>query len=493
MDSIYCINLKDCLPRKNLMISQFKKHGLNDKAIFIDAYNIENQDVKNAILDRRALLYLRVYKRRFLSYVSQVAISMSHFTCWANIYKNKNIYGCIIEDDVKLCDHFMEKYVSALRQDIKDIMKLKPCILWLTGLSAIKITKDKTDNSSFRSIGPQYGNCMYIINHMFARLLISHFYPIEMPSDDYIMKIVREHKIANFSLIPPIAYDLSSEYYKKFWIKEDHAIQKQITRQSCNILIEKFIKVNENNFTRRIKFGDLKLIDNAMYTLLFKNTSFENLLPSVKNVTHYLIGTVDDSYVGENSIICGAGFATNFAKPKRPLYTKLINGPKSRQKLLDLAHPCPVNYGNIMLILPLVFKNRATPKDKIIFIPNNSDFEIIKKEKFPQNCLLIDPNTNNPVEILNHMLNAKYVITTSLPVLAICHAYGINVCAAKTSNLFPFLDHFESVAIKNPYFPEMKGLIGKEVKNFLMPEQNLINSLQKNIINTVPFISDLKI
>lgn len=228
LDNIYCINLKEDVTRRELMNTQFKKHNLLDKITYIEARTPESKEVLEDFKNNQKVNITKSETR--IKYMSQIAISHSHKECWAQIYKYKLTYGCIIEDDIILQNNFMIKYTNSLTPTIKNIMNTEPCILWLTGLSSLKYVGN--NSYTFQILGPQYGNCMYIINWRFARVLLNNFYPIKMPCDDYIKHMVKENNLRNYSMTPPLAYDLSSEYYKKMWTEEDKKTQEKIKRTS---------------------------------------------------------------------------------------------------------------------------------------------------------------------------------------------------------------------------------------------------------------------
>jgi len=233
IDKVFCISMKDCNVRRELMRGQLERAKLKNGWTFVDAVTIDSDKFKKHMNKKQIMLNYN--GRAKLNYISQIAINLSHFECWQRILNNKFKYGIIIEDDVKFRMDFNKILETILTPDIRSTIIDVPYIIWLTGLKSVQYYNADTFN--LKRLGPQYGNCMYLINHHMAKLLIDNFYPIKMPSDDFIIEIVNKFKVANFSVIPPVAYDLSSHYYKNMWSKEDITIKKNITRTSSGTIL----------------------------------------------------------------------------------------------------------------------------------------------------------------------------------------------------------------------------------------------------------------
>lgn len=227
IEHIWCVSLEKDKMRKAMMIPQFEKYFEN-KYTIINANTPKDDIVKD--------VYNTLPLNNIFTAVSQIAICFSHLKCIEEIYKNKLTYGAIIEDDIHIRDDFnvlISKYIEN-SPDVMEIMKTKPCI--------IHLVSSPTHNQKLYKFvqKPIVSNiCFYVINHMMAKIILDNAFPLTMPFDQFIYKLVPKHDIKEYVACPLLGWDLSTSLYANFHTKEDKEYKKYIKNESNNIKINK--------------------------------------------------------------------------------------------------------------------------------------------------------------------------------------------------------------------------------------------------------------
>ena len=505
MNKIYCINMASQTFRKTFMAKQFEEYQLNNLVEFIEGVDINNQLVKDCVINRLCMPYVAA--------LSQIAISYSHLKCWELIYSQKMSYGCIIEDDIRLYKDFLNIYQNAITYDIKQKMMTEPCILWLTGLSSIKKMNNSKEyeiknNSTYQfvNIGAQYGNCMYVINYQLAKLLIDNFYPISMPSDDYVMKICNLYHVEKLSLLPIVAYDLSSHYYSSLWTEEDTKIKNNFARLSNSYATKHFITENNHLLNRRFKMHNSNLIIKSFCKKLLNNN--DEIVPiNYDLMPHFIItGNITSNMINTNSIICGAGIDHMDSIMIKPLCISLVRGPLTRKAFMEQNINCPKNYGDPFLITSLMYdKKYKIQNNKIgVYCIEKYKEKIIdhlgksKKSSKLFNYINVDEDI---FRLVDTIMNYRYILSTELFVVIICHSYKIPaIWLHSTHNNLPFMDYYKSIQLDDITSYNLISDLDNSLKTisyniqvYPQPSYDIIKQLKTNIINSLTFIGDVKL
>ena len=178
LQHVYCISLKDNA-RREFMKPQLEKFFYN-KYTIIDAITPENKETKE---------YKLPEKNKF-RHLSEVAICFSHLKCLKDIYEKKMLFGAIIEDDI----HLREDYNDALNKMIKNspnvlkIMEEEPCIIHLVSNPC-----HNGNTYTLREFPRVINICFYVINHMFAKILLENDF--DCPFDQFIYFMINKYKI----------------------------------------------------------------------------------------------------------------------------------------------------------------------------------------------------------------------------------------------------------------------------------------------------------
>ena len=358
LDKIYCINLEICNERRKLMMDQFLKMKISNIADMISAKDVE--DAKDAIR-----LNLLSPEKKLIKNLPQIAISLSHYECFRKILISDNDIACIMEDDIIMDKNMMAKLKHLLNENIENMVKTEPVVIWLTGLKSIRNCDKNILNNppSIINIGPQYGNCMYIINKKFIRILISSYFPLSYPCDDYMKLIIRKNKIESraaeknnkssfakiqcLSILPVLGYDLSSEYYKEYWTEKDKTTRNRFNRLSTTgMSLNKYIGSNEYS-ERKINLSIDPLIDVPESMINKINLNFD------KNRLHFRVGNF--SKISESSIVNFGYFDGKTAVSKFPFIVNSVRGPITRSILLKKGVMCSEIYCDFYLLTSLLY------------------------------------------------------------------------------------------------------------------------------------------
>lgn len=245
---------------------------------------------------------------------------------------------------------------------------------------------------------------------------------------------------------------------------------------------------------------------------------FEKLLNKKLNFNrnhqelHYFTTGSVLNMINDKSIICGTGFISDNAdlgSDKWTFNNKVINkpyliisvrGPLTRNKLLNMELQCPENYGDPLLLFPLIYQNFNIKKSiKIGIIPHYIDKNSEKlNELIPNlgesNIKIIDIKIKdkNYQKFIDEILECEYIISSSLHGMMMGLIYNRKTILIEFSNkvfgnLFKFNDFFESLDIKyqvkNIYTPDV-------LNNIIQIDFNKLLNLVTNMINIFPFINN---
>jgi len=154
----------------------------------------------------------------------------------------------------------------------------------------------------------------------------------------------------------------------------------------------------------------------------------------------------------DKAIVWGSGLiARDKLYKSKPLAIHAVRGPLTRKKLIDAGCSCPLVYGDPALLLPRLYKPKIKKKYNLGILPHYIDKEhpwVLDAKRRGYNVINI---TNpDPIEVLNHILQCKHIVTSSLHGLIVSDAYGIpNTWVTFSDKLmggtFKFEDYFASV------------------------------------------------
>ena len=283
------------------------------------------------------------------------------------------------------------------------------------------------------------------------------------------------------------------------------------------ILYNKVEKFEENTFILSIHNSIHNNLGDSISDIFFNklsNKKFKNVNFAYRKNTSYL--TVGSILIKckSNNIVYGSGFISendNLGSPDNsewkyenkvyeiPKKILSVRGPKTRNKLLKMGIDCPENYGDPLIILPLIYNNvNIRINYKIGLIPhfkdiNNEKFKWLSNDMKNQKMKtkLINIKTKDYQKFINEIKECEYIISSSLHGVIISLVYGKKVIFTSFSKLigetFKFYDFFGSLNIKyNILEYNDKNLLNNTIKY----DKYNLNKIGKDIINTCPFLED---
>ncbi|SEL57146.1 pyruvyltransferase [Ruminococcus sp. YRD2003] len=134
----------------------------------------------------------------------------------------------------------------------------------------------------------------------------------------------------------------------------------------------------------------------------------------------------------QNATVWGSGFAfepNGFrALPHKPPFRRLdvrcVRGPYTRRTLLRMGHSCPNIYGDPAVLLPLFYQPLSKEKKfDYLVIPHYSMFE--KAREVVDSEQLVSMNTKDYCSLVDKIVSAKKVISSSLHGIILAEAYGV--------------------------------------------------------------------
>ena len=226
---------------------------------------------------------------------------------------------------------------------------------------------------------------------------------------------------------------------------------------------------------------------------------FTKIYPFYPVIHYSLIGSIIGFYRLDNTIIYGSGLIDPSKKltgnPKKILS---VRGPKTRLALLEKGFDCPEIYGDPALLLPLFYNPKIEKKDIITIIYN----EATPKEKvdlwiakcfFETEVRVLAMNEyENWTDVIDAIIESKYVISESLHGLIVAEAYGIpsvwvEFIEHKSFWSFKYQDFYESI---NKF--DMKSIkasdedLNLKINNFIM-NWKPGNIEYENMLRVFPF------
>lgn len=280
---------------------------------------------------------------------------------------------------------------------------------------------------------------------------------------------------------------------------------------SNNITI---ITMSKNNNSYIFKISkNVNLGDGIVYFGFIKqlcnidNITYIDLRKKCEETNYILIGSVLRN-CDSNSIICGTGFISENADlgslgwtfknnvynvPKNILF---VRGKKTRDKFIKMGVNCPESYGDLGLLLPLVYKMKKSNiyKYKVGILPHYVDKERLDQiKKFLNDnnisyTILNIMSAHKCQNLINELSECEFLITSTLHGIILGIAYNIKTIWIKfssqaTGNDFKYHDFFSSLDYEYNHVQLNNIVLDQFIK---IPKSNLLN-LGLNMITKIPF------
>lgn len=237
------------------------------------------------------------------------------------------------------------------------------------------------------------------------------------------------------------------------------------------------------------------------------NLKLIHLTQDCSSTNYLLIGSVLTK-CDKNSIICGTGFIsekddlgslkwsfsnTIYNKPKQILF---VRGPKTRNKLIKMGAECPESYGDLGLLLPLVYPMKKSPiyKYKVGILPHYIDVKDTKplidflKGKNISYTILNICKADKCQEFINELSEVEFLISSTLHGIITGIAYNVKTIWVKfsdkvTGNSFKYEDFFSSMG----YTYTHVNIDDDIFNNTINIPKNKIKNIGLNMLKKIPF------
>lgn len=150
-------------------------------------------------------------------------------------------------------------------------------------------------------------------------------------------------------------------------------------------------------------------------------------------------------FAGNNDVIWGSGYSGKQSHKKDFSFSNLdvraVRGPITRDFLQTLfGISCPEIYGDPALLFPYLFPEftkQENPKYDYIVIPHFTEEKLFPKELIPNVVYPTEPWN----EVIEKILDSKFVIASSLHGIIIAEAYGIPARMLRVTETEPLLKY----------------------------------------------------
>lgn len=191
-----------------------------------------------------------------------------------------------------------------------------------------------------------------------------------------------------------------------------------------------------------INFGDHLSLVIVTKILADKGFLLEEETP--KTVRLIALGSVLH-FAEDHNTIWGTGFNGKVSLEEHTYNTldvRAVRGPLTRDFLVQRGIETPEIYGDPALLIPHIFpgKFQKNPKKPYVIVPNLHDLKIAQEQGWKN---IVSP-LNSWNRCINEILEAEFVIASSLHGLIIAEAYGIParyIRLSEEENLFKYNDY----------------------------------------------------
>ncbi len=216
---------------------------------------------------------------------------------------------------------------------------------------------------------------------------------------------------------------------------------------------------------------------------------------------HTIIGS---GFISEDDDL-GKGDWTKYTNKVYNLPKEILSvrGPKTRNKLLKMNVKCPKNYGDPLLLFPLIYNPMLPIKYKIGIIPhyidkNNMNYLNLVKYFSSNHCTIkiIDIETGpNFTKLIDDIKQCEFIISSTLHGVILSIAYFKKTIWTRFSQNviggdFKFQDFFQSL---NVNYSDPKSNDTKILQKTIKVKKGDLFNLGIDILNVCPFIEQKRL
>lgn len=169
------------------------------------------------------------------------------------------------------------------------------------------------------------------------------------------------------------------------------------------------------------------------------------------------IGSVIARIQAGNCVVWGSGLIREEIIVQNTTEYLAVRGPLTRDILIGKGCDVPAIFGDPALLLPYLHHKAPTRKYKHGIFPHYVDYADIKNQyKGVKDIKIINALNENPISVVNDILDCDHIISSSLHGVIVAQAYGIPATWVKFSDRLDgddikFHDYFASVGLRCNY------------------------------------------
>lgn len=214
VNKIYILHYKKLTDRKKSIIDQLQKLGL-DNYIFVEQFDKDSWNIEEITKE-----FPKVFNSDKETNDAEKSLALKH--AWVVLDMSTNNYSSVLvlEDDAILCDGFVEKHNSYVKQ-----MPTDWDIGWVG--SCLNLKEPETPNINvYKTNRGSRCTHAYCLSKSFAIKMINEIKNIDRQSDFYYNYLVERFDLNNYWFQPPLALQ-SMEFFSSLRGNQNHKWNQQ--------------------------------------------------------------------------------------------------------------------------------------------------------------------------------------------------------------------------------------------------------------------------
>lgn len=229
-------------------------------------------------------------------------------------------------------------------------------------------------------------------------------------------------------------------------------------------------------------------LSKVIFEWMLQKNNIQNRIKGIKHL--YSVGSIL-GFGYQDAVVWGSGLLEdNIEYRKRIRRSKLdircLRGPLTRRTLVhwtDGVIDIPELYGDPVTLMPLIYKPESIEKRyNYVIIPHFLDSHMKNVySKEGEKVKVIDMLTDNYEDVINEIVAAEKVISSSLHGIILAESYGIPAIYVKTGNSFKYEDWYLSTEREIRWVNSLEE--GYKSEPMRLPN---IKKLQENLFQSYP-------
>lgn len=191
-------------------------------------------------------------------------------------------------------------------------------------------------------------------------------------------------------------------------------------------------------------FGDI------LTPIILKHYNYDITYCASDNPQAICVGSIS-KFATANTIVLGSGILAKDTKLNKDAKWIWVRGPLTRKCVIQNGGKCPKIYGDPALLLPRIYRPNICKQYKIGIIPHYVDYKEVKQQ-YPDH-FVINLLDDNPLNVIDQLLQCDKIISSSLHGIIVANAYGIPAAYVKFSDKLSgdgikFEDYFRSINVE---------------------------------------------